>query len=92
MAGWTGEVLAAGMQDTLDEVENAWRLTTLDMPIPFSAPLEDLYFPGSEAIVASVVKRLGAGALTTRAVATGAAACPRPSVPGASRRGGRSPR
>jgi pyruvate/2-oxoglutarate/acetoin dehydrogenase E1 component len=56
-----GEVLASAVEGGLHEIDDAWRLTTPDHPIPFSPPLEDAFLPGVDAIVASVSERLGVG-------------------------------
>jgi acetoin:2,6-dichlorophenolindophenol oxidoreductase subunit beta len=57
--GWAGEVLAKVMQCALGNLDAAWRLTTADLPIPYSPALEDAFLPGPDAIVRSVVERLG---------------------------------
>ncbi len=59
--GWAGEVLASAVEGGLHEIDDIWRLTTPDHPIPFSPPLEDAFLPGADAIVASVSERLGVG-------------------------------
>ena len=43
----------------LHDIDDGWRLTTPDHPIPFSPPLEDAFLPGAGAIAASVCERLG---------------------------------
>jgi len=58
--GWAGEILAAVTERALWTLDAAWRLTTDDLPIPYSPPLEDAFLPGSDAIVRSVLDRLGA--------------------------------
>jgi pyruvate/2-oxoglutarate/acetoin dehydrogenase E1 component len=57
--GWSGGVLAALVEGALEDIDDAWRLTTADAPIPYSPALEDPFLPGEEAIVASVRERLG---------------------------------
>ena len=57
--GWAGEVLAVVAEHGLHDIDDVWRLTTADHPIPFSPPLEDAFLPGADAIVASVCGRLG---------------------------------
>ena len=66
--GWAGEVLAAVIEAALDELDDAWRLTTADHPIPYSPALEDAFLPLAETIAASVRQRLGvaAAALSAR--------------------------
>lgn len=57
--GWAGEVLALAAEHGLDDIDDVWRLTTADHPIPYSPTLEDAFLPGPERIVASVAERLG---------------------------------
>jgi pyruvate/2-oxoglutarate/acetoin dehydrogenase E1 component len=52
--GWAGEVLAQVTERALGQLDVAWRLTTPDLPIPYSPPLEDAFLPGPDAIVESV--------------------------------------
>jgi pyruvate/2-oxoglutarate/acetoin dehydrogenase E1 component len=57
--GWAGEVLARVTELALHDLDDAWRLTTPDSPIPFSAPLEDQFLPSPASIVASIRARVG---------------------------------
>ena len=57
--GWAGEVLASISERSLGHIDDCWRLTTADLPIPYSPPLEDAFLPGAEAIVRSVRERGG---------------------------------
>jgi acetoin:2,6-dichlorophenolindophenol oxidoreductase subunit beta len=57
--GWSGGVLGDLAENALEELDDAWRLTTSDGPIPYSPPLEDAFLPSAEHIVASVRERLG---------------------------------
>jgi pyruvate/2-oxoglutarate/acetoin dehydrogenase E1 component len=57
--GWAGEVLAIVTEGALGDLDDAWRITTANTPIPYSPPLEDAFLPGTERIVADVVRRLG---------------------------------
>jgi pyruvate/2-oxoglutarate/acetoin dehydrogenase E1 component len=59
--GWAGELLAAVIEQALGDIDDAWRQTTADLPIPYSPTLEDAFFPGADAIVRSILGRLGAG-------------------------------
>lgn len=52
--GWSGEVLGDLAQDALEHLDDVWRLTTPDAPIPYSPTLEDAFLPVAEHIVASV--------------------------------------
>ncbi len=56
--GWAGEVIARVAEQALGTLDIAWRLTTPDLPIPYSPPLEDAFLPGADAIVRSVSERL----------------------------------
>jgi acetoin:2,6-dichlorophenolindophenol oxidoreductase subunit beta len=58
--GWAGEVLAQVTERALGQLDVAWRLTTADLPVPYSPPLEDAFLPGADAIVESVRARLAA--------------------------------
>ena len=49
--GWAGEVLALVTEEALHDIDDAWRLTTPDHPIPYSPTLEDAFLPLTEAIV-----------------------------------------
>jgi pyruvate/2-oxoglutarate/acetoin dehydrogenase E1 component len=62
--GWAGEVLAVVTETALHDLDDAWRLTTPDQPIPYSPPLEDDFLPSVAAIVESVRARLAVGGLT----------------------------
>ncbi len=54
--GWAGEVLARATEGALGSLDAAWRLTTPDLPIPYSPTLENAFLPGAGAIVASVLE------------------------------------
>ena len=56
--GWAGEVLALITEHGLGDLDDAWRITTPNTPIPYSPPLEDAYLPGAERIAAEVSTRL----------------------------------
>jgi acetoin:2,6-dichlorophenolindophenol oxidoreductase subunit beta len=58
--GWAGEILAGVVDRGLGSLDAAWRLTTRDLPIPYSPTLEDAFLPGPDAIVQSVLGRLAA--------------------------------
>jgi pyruvate/2-oxoglutarate/acetoin dehydrogenase E1 component len=63
--GWSGEILAIATEAALHDLDDAWRLTTADHPIPYSPTLEDAFLPLADAIVADVRARLGAAAPAT---------------------------
>jgi pyruvate/2-oxoglutarate/acetoin dehydrogenase E1 component len=56
--GWAGEILARATEHALGSLDAAWRLTTPDLPIPYSPPLEDAFLPGADAIERSVLGRV----------------------------------
>jgi pyruvate/2-oxoglutarate/acetoin dehydrogenase E1 component len=55
--GWAGEVLALVTEHGLGDLDDAWRITTPDSPIPYSPPLEDLHLPGPERIAREALSR-----------------------------------
>ena len=55
--GWAGEVLALVTEQGLGDLDDAWRITTPNSPIPYSPPLEDAFLPGAERIAAEVMSR-----------------------------------
>jgi len=55
--GWAGEVLALVTEHGLGDLDDAWRITTPDSPIPYSPPLEDAFLPGPGRIAAEVRAR-----------------------------------
>jgi pyruvate/2-oxoglutarate/acetoin dehydrogenase E1 component len=59
--GWSGEVLGDLAQDALEHLDDAWRLTTPDAPIPYSPTLEDAFLPAADDIVTSVREHLAGG-------------------------------
>jgi acetoin:2,6-dichlorophenolindophenol oxidoreductase subunit beta len=60
--GWAGEVLALAAEDSLHDVDDLWRITTPEHPIPYSPTPEDAFLPGAELIAESVRSRLGVAA------------------------------
>jgi acetoin:2,6-dichlorophenolindophenol oxidoreductase subunit beta len=55
--GWAGEVLALVTEEGLGDLDDAWRITTPNSPIPYSPPLEDVFLPGADRITADVLGR-----------------------------------
>jgi acetoin:2,6-dichlorophenolindophenol oxidoreductase subunit beta len=55
--GWAGEVLSLVTEQALGDLDDAWRITTANSPIPYSPQLEDAFLPGSERIAAEVLSR-----------------------------------
>ena len=56
--GWAGEVLASVTEQALGHLDDAWRITTPNTPIPYSPPLEDAFLPGPERIAGEIRRRL----------------------------------
>jgi acetoin:2,6-dichlorophenolindophenol oxidoreductase subunit beta len=56
--GWAAGVLGDLAEDALEHLDDVWRLTTPDAPIPYSPPLEDAFLPSVDQIVASVHEHL----------------------------------
>jgi acetoin:2,6-dichlorophenolindophenol oxidoreductase subunit beta len=52
-----GEVLALVTEHALGDLDDAWRITTPNSPIPYSPPLEDAHLPGTDRIVREVLDR-----------------------------------
>jgi pyruvate/2-oxoglutarate/acetoin dehydrogenase E1 component len=42
----------------LEDIDDAWRITTPDAPIPYSPPLEDAFLPGADRVAAEVRARV----------------------------------
>jgi pyruvate/2-oxoglutarate/acetoin dehydrogenase E1 component len=57
--GWSTTALAEISEHALHHVDDIWRITTDDLPIPFSPALEDAFLPNAESLAASIRDRLG---------------------------------
>jgi pyruvate/2-oxoglutarate/acetoin dehydrogenase E1 component len=57
--GWGAEVLAAATESRLGSIDDAWRIATADLPIPYSKPLEVDFLPSAESVAADIASRLG---------------------------------
>jgi pyruvate/2-oxoglutarate/acetoin dehydrogenase E1 component len=57
--GWAAEVLAVVLEHGLHDLDDAWRMTTPDQPIPYSPTLEDDFIPSAASIAAGVRERIG---------------------------------
>ena len=62
VGGWAGNLLGIVAAEGLDELDDAWILTTGDMPAPYSPTLEDAWLPGAADIASAVRARLGTAA------------------------------
>ena len=58
LGGWGAGLLGAVAEDGLHHLDDAWSVTTADLPIPYSPTLEDPFLPNSDRIVESVRARL----------------------------------
>ena len=56
--GWAGEVLARLTEEGLGDLEDMWRITTANGPVPYSPPLEDAFLPGAQRIADEVLARV----------------------------------
>jgi acetoin:2,6-dichlorophenolindophenol oxidoreductase subunit beta len=56
--GVAAEVLAAITENALGDLDDAWRITTPDQPIPYSPALEDDFLPTAAKIAACIRERL----------------------------------
>lgn len=52
--GWAGEVMALVTEHGLGDLDDAWRITTPNHPVPYSPPLEDGFLPGADRIVEEI--------------------------------------
>jgi acetoin:2,6-dichlorophenolindophenol oxidoreductase subunit beta len=57
--GWASGLLGQVAEHGLHDLDDAWLLTTGELPIPYSPTLEDAFIPGADAIVAAVRERAG---------------------------------
>jgi acetoin:2,6-dichlorophenolindophenol oxidoreductase subunit beta len=62
IGGWASGLLGQVAEHGLHDLDDAWLLTTGELPIPYSPTLEDAFIPGAEAIVAAVGERAGVAA------------------------------
>jgi pyruvate/2-oxoglutarate/acetoin dehydrogenase E1 component len=57
--GWAAGLLGLIAEHALHDLDDAWLLTTGELPIPYSPTLEDAFIPGAAAIVSAVRERAG---------------------------------
>jgi acetoin:2,6-dichlorophenolindophenol oxidoreductase subunit beta len=62
--GWAGGIVGDIAEHALEYLDDVWRLTTDDSPIPYSPPLEDAFLPSAERIVATVREHLATATTT----------------------------
>ncbi|HET8820857.1 MAG TPA: pyruvate dehydrogenase complex E1 component subunit beta [Thermoleophilaceae bacterium] len=65
VGGWAANLLGIVAAEGLDELDDAWILTTGDTPAPYSPTLEDAWLPGGAEIAAAVRERLGVAAASS---------------------------
>jgi pyruvate/2-oxoglutarate/acetoin dehydrogenase E1 component len=59
VGGWAAGLLGAVAEEGLHHLDDAWSVTTAELPIPYSPTLEDPFLPNPDAIAESVRRRLG---------------------------------
>ncbi len=57
--GWAAGLLGLVAEQGLQDLDDAWLLTTDELPIPYSPTLEDAFIPGAAAIASAVRERAG---------------------------------
>jgi acetoin:2,6-dichlorophenolindophenol oxidoreductase subunit beta len=62
IGGWASGLLGQVAEHGLHDLDDAWLLTTEELPIPYSPTLEDAFIPGADAIAAAVRERAGVAA------------------------------
>ncbi len=55
--GFSAELLALVTELCLGDLDDAWRITHANTPIPYSPPLEDDFLPSADRIAAEVLAR-----------------------------------
>jgi acetoin:2,6-dichlorophenolindophenol oxidoreductase subunit beta len=60
--GWASGLLGRVAEHGLHDLDDAWLLTTAELPLPYSPTLEDAFIPGVDAIVSAVRERAGVAA------------------------------
>jgi acetoin:2,6-dichlorophenolindophenol oxidoreductase subunit beta len=62
VGGWAANLLGIVTAEGLEELDDAWIVTTGDTPAPYSPTLEDAWLPGAAEVAAAVRERLGVAA------------------------------
>src|SRR5215208_5178489 len=60
VGGWAANLLGIVTAEALDELDDAWIISSGDIPAPYSPTLEDAWLPAAPEIAAGVRERLGA--------------------------------
>jgi acetoin:2,6-dichlorophenolindophenol oxidoreductase subunit beta len=64
VGGWAANLLGIVTAEALEELDDAWIISSGDIPAPYSPTLEDAWLPAAPEIAAGVRERLGASALS----------------------------
>jgi acetoin:2,6-dichlorophenolindophenol oxidoreductase subunit beta len=59
VGGWAANLLGIVTAEALDELDDAWIISSGDIPAPYSPTLEDAWLPAAPEIAAGVRERLG---------------------------------
>jgi acetoin:2,6-dichlorophenolindophenol oxidoreductase subunit beta len=62
VGGWAANLLGIIAAEGLEELDDAWIVTTGDTPAPYSPTLEDAWLPAGAEVAAAVRERLGVAA------------------------------
>jgi pyruvate/2-oxoglutarate/acetoin dehydrogenase E1 component len=62
VGGWAGNLLGILTAEGLHDLDDAWIVTTQDLPAPYSPTLEDAWLAGGAEVAAAVRERLGVAA------------------------------
>ena len=62
VGGWAANLLGIVTAEALDELDDAWIVSSGDTPAPYSPTLEDAWLPAAGEIAAAVRERLGVAA------------------------------
>jgi acetoin:2,6-dichlorophenolindophenol oxidoreductase subunit beta len=62
VGGWAANLLGILTAEGLEELDDAWIVTTGDTPAPYSPTLEDAWLPAAAEVAAAVRERLGVAA------------------------------
>jgi acetoin:2,6-dichlorophenolindophenol oxidoreductase subunit beta len=62
VGGWAANLLGIVTAEALEELDDAWIISSGDIPAPYSPTLEDAWLPGAPEIAAAVRERLGVAA------------------------------
>jgi pyruvate/2-oxoglutarate/acetoin dehydrogenase E1 component len=65
VGGWAANLLGILTAEALDELDDAWLVSSGDIPAPYSPTLEDAWLPGASEIAAAVRERLGVAAASS---------------------------